>query len=145
MFKKTDLVKGKKKVYKVGDKVKIVDKRNWWWNHEGKMDEYCGKVLTIKEVPDENVYIMEEAPKWAWSIDDIVGYVEEAPVTTKERDKAFEEASDCAALATACTLRLVEIAEKYGKDKNNVVDHFIHALSTAADHFDFNDFPTLEG
>lgn len=40
--------------YKVGDKVRIIDKRNSLMNCLGKMDCWLGKVMTIEKVFDED-------------------------------------------------------------------------------------------
>lgn len=72
--------------YKIGDKVRIVDK----WpkdgsacqNHEGQMDKWLGKVMTIREVRPTS-YRMEEDKKdrgfflsgWAWNEACIAGLV----------------------------------------------------------------------
>lgn len=77
----------KKDRYEPGDKVKIIDHRGKFWNHEGKMDEYCGKVLTVKTRSgwSDSIYTMEECPRWVFDYYDIVGVVEDAP---KEEPKS---------------------------------------------------------
>jgi hypothetical protein len=57
--------------FNVGDKVKIINHRNWWWNIEGEMDKYMNKVLTIGECECES-YTMKECPTWAWAVEDFV-------------------------------------------------------------------------
>ena len=39
-------------IYKIGDKVRIATKKliPEYWNEEGKMDKWMGKVMTIKEI-----------------------------------------------------------------------------------------------
>ena len=65
--------------YNVGDKVRIVNKRNPWWNMEGKMDKHCGKVMTIRNIVNHSfgsVYFLEEDQSencgvgWAWASED---------------------------------------------------------------------------
>lgn len=76
--------------YKVGDKVRIVDKweKHSFHNDEGLMDEWLGKVMTIKSVVLGCGYFMEEDQGtrkdsvfdcWLWSDDMIAGLVSEAP------------------------------------------------------------------
>lgn len=58
---------------KVGDKVKIVDKRTGTgWNPRGKMDKWLGKIMTIRDVePYGLVKMREDAAEnndgWWWS------------------------------------------------------------------------------
>jgi hypothetical protein len=77
----------KKDRYEPGDKVKLIDHRGKFWNHEGKMDEYCDKVLTVKARSgfSDTIYTMEECPRWAFDYYDIVGVVED---TTEEEPKS---------------------------------------------------------
>ena len=61
--------------YKVGDKVKIVsEKTGDGWNSHGEMDKWLGKVMTIREITEDDCYLMEEddcegifANGWYWS------------------------------------------------------------------------------
>lgn len=82
--------------YKVGDKVKIVDKwvsgiQNW----QGKMDKWLGKVMTVRvtdAAEQKNIYLMEEDADdpylgWYWSADDIEGKVIE---DTESESKSTE-------------------------------------------------------
>lgn len=65
--------------YKVGDKVRIIDKRNSLMNCQGKMDCWLGKIMTIEKVYDEDrCYRMkEDGQLWFWYEGMIVGKVEE--------------------------------------------------------------------
>ena len=45
-----DSFKYKGVTYKVGDKVLLVNKRPDTWNHDGLMDKYLGKVVTISDI-----------------------------------------------------------------------------------------------
>lgn len=81
--------------YEVGDKVKIIDK----WipgcaqNHEGRMDKYLGKVMTIRYITYDGAYKMVEDEKehcggWYWNNKCIEGKVVEEDVTAvKEEPK----------------------------------------------------------
>lgn len=62
--------------YKVGDKVRIKNKRTWHMNDAGKMDKYLGTVMTIKEIICDNKYKMiEDNEEWVWNDEDIQGLV----------------------------------------------------------------------
>lgn len=58
--------------YKVGDKVRIVNRRNILMNRHGEMDKWLGKTMTIRKVYIDDVYFMEEDKNehcgygWAW-------------------------------------------------------------------------------
>lgn len=58
--------------YKVGDKVRIVNRRTILMNHHGEMDKWIGKTMTIRMVVSDDVYFMEEDKNehggygWAW-------------------------------------------------------------------------------
>lgn len=58
--------------YKVGDKVRIVNRRTILMNHHGEMDKWIGKTMTIRKVVSDDVYFMEEDKNehggygWAW-------------------------------------------------------------------------------
>lgn len=60
--------------YKVGDKVRIVSKKNdGLWNAEGKMDKWLGKEMTIRSVGQNDYHMVEDRPErpiqggWYWS------------------------------------------------------------------------------
>lgn len=44
---------------KPGDKVRIANKRGAWWNQEGQMDKYMGKVMTFDRIVGALVYLKE--------------------------------------------------------------------------------------
>lgn len=77
--------------YKVGDKVRIIDHRNWWWNNAGSMDKYMNQVLTIKYILVNGAYKMEQCPEWNWRDEDIVEKVSEVNMTKKELKSKVEE------------------------------------------------------
>ena len=62
---------------KVGDKVKLKNRRGKNWNYEGKMDKYIGKIVTISHIRSTIIgarFEIEEDTrfsKWAFSLDDI--------------------------------------------------------------------------
>ena len=87
--------------YKVGDRVRIVDKRTGIMNQNGLMDKWLGKVMTIRVVYEEfNDYRMEEdfnSPErpsgWTWNDDMIAGL---ANTITIEIDPANPTAAHAA-------------------------------------------------
>lgn len=62
---------------KVGDKVKLKNRRGKSWNFEGKMDKYIGKIVTISNIKSTIIGVrfgIEEDtkfPKWIFDLDDI--------------------------------------------------------------------------
>lgn len=62
---------------KVGDKVKLKNRRGKSWNWEGKMDKYIGKIVTISDIRSTIIGVrfgIEEDTsfsKWAFDLDDI--------------------------------------------------------------------------
>jgi len=42
---------------KKGMTIKLVSYRNPWWNQEGHMDKFCGKIVTIYKVYNNNFKI----------------------------------------------------------------------------------------
>lgn len=86
--------------YRVGDKVKIVDK----WvdafivNWEGLMDKWLGKTMTIRQVNTINdTYFMEEdkdenfGTGWAWVEENIECRVDDAPNATTTKFKVGDK------------------------------------------------------
>lgn len=60
------------KELKPGDKVKIVNYRTSIMNTRGKMDEWLGKIMTIKEpCMDNDRVIMVEDDRWVWNAESI--------------------------------------------------------------------------
>lgn len=60
------------KELKPGDKVKIVDYRTSIMNTTGKMDEWLGKIMTVKHsCSDSDRVIMEEDERWVWNAESI--------------------------------------------------------------------------
>lgn len=68
--------------YKVGDKVRIVNRRTILMNKDGKMDKWLGKTMTIREVFLDNLYYMREDESertgggWIWHDEMISGLAE---------------------------------------------------------------------
>lgn len=62
---------------KVGDKVKLKNRRGKNWNYEGKMDKYIGKIVTISHIRSTIIGVRFEieedtgSSKWDFSLDDI--------------------------------------------------------------------------
>jgi len=56
--------------YKVGDKVRIINKRGIGWNCCGEMDEYFGKVVTITSMQDNGNFHVD-SKCWLFSKKDI--------------------------------------------------------------------------
>lgn len=70
---------------KVGDRVRIKNRRGYGWNSDGKMDKWMGKEVTIRKVYDANIVLIEEdvgergsADGWAWRKEDF------EPIDNKE-------------------------------------------------------------
>ena len=76
--------------YKVGDKVRIINHRNWYWNCEGGMDQYMGKVMTIKRIAGNDAYFMEEAPQWAWGKKDFECKIDETTDETNKEERKMK-------------------------------------------------------
>lgn len=65
---------------KVGDKVRIKNKKGPHWNLNGLMDKWMGKVVTINEINGTDIYIKEDAGEyvygklngWNWEESDFV-------------------------------------------------------------------------
>jgi len=71
---------------KIGKKVRIVDwkkdgrYRPSHWNSAGKMDEWCGKIVTIKDISCSSTYfIKEDKSRWRWHKKDFeeISYLED--------------------------------------------------------------------
>lgn len=68
--------------YKVGDKVRIVNRRTILMNKDGKMDKWLGKTMTIREVSSDDIYRMREDESertvggWIWHDEMISGLAE---------------------------------------------------------------------
>lgn len=61
---------------RVGDKVRIVDHRNLWWNCSGEMDHWMGKTMTIRKISNGNIDMKEDVNEnnnigWGWNVEDI--------------------------------------------------------------------------
>lgn len=62
---------------KVGDKVKLKNRRGKNWNYEGKMDKYIGKIVTISNIMSTIIGVRFEIEedtkfsKWNFDLDDI--------------------------------------------------------------------------
>lgn len=89
--------------YKVGDRVRIVDieefKNTKCRNAEGLMDEWAGKIMTIREVLKPYYYMYEDraqhiGPGWCWYEDMIAGPAEES--YTEFITRKIEEATKLA-------------------------------------------------
>lgn len=67
------------KKLKVGDKVKIVDRRvGYGWSLAGGMDKWLGKTMTIRHIVDSSYAKMkEDATGWCWCSHMIDGKVDE--------------------------------------------------------------------
>lgn len=70
-----------KNKFKVGDKVLLKNRRGQFWNNEGKMDKYMGKVVTISTIDKTNFEIEEDDHenwfKWRFRFNDIEKLVNE--------------------------------------------------------------------
>ena len=91
-------------MYKVGDRVRIVDHRVFGMNPDGLMDKWLGKVMTIREADNSsNLYKMEEDQQefcghgWTWYDEMIAGLsgyitIEIDPTDKAAAHKAVEDA-----------------------------------------------------
>lgn len=59
--------------FKVGDKVKIVNKRVLGMASMGSMDQYLGKTMTIEEVTQDAYRMKEDYGEWVW-FDNMIAY-----------------------------------------------------------------------
>lgn len=61
---------------KVGDKVKLKNRRGQEWNSNGKMDKYIGKLVTVSDIWHGNGFTIKEDdgrgfPRWVFCLEDI--------------------------------------------------------------------------
>lgn len=64
---------------KVGDKVKLKNRRGRWWNGDGMMDKYIGKIVTVSGIHRDfigNWFTIKEDdgkgfPRWEFKLEDI--------------------------------------------------------------------------
>ena len=61
---------------KVGDKVKLKNRRGKEWNRNGKMDKYIGKIVTVSNITLGNGFTIKEDdgrgfPRWVFRLEDI--------------------------------------------------------------------------
>ncbi len=61
---------------KVGDKVKLKNRRGKGWNSDGMMDKYIGKIVTVSSIILGNGFTIKEDdgrgfPRWVFRLEDI--------------------------------------------------------------------------
>lgn len=56
---------------KVGDKVKLKNRRGECWNFAGEMDKYIGKTVTISKICYDNNFKIDDNGGWMFDFDDI--------------------------------------------------------------------------
>lgn len=61
---------------KVGDKVKLKNRRGKSWNSDGMMDKYIGKIITVSDITLGNGFTIKEDdgrgfPRWVFRLEDI--------------------------------------------------------------------------
>lgn len=61
---------------KVGDKVKLKNRRGKGWNSDGMMDKYIGKIVTVSNIILGNGFTIKEDdgrgfPRWVFRLEDI--------------------------------------------------------------------------
>lgn len=61
---------------KVGDKVKLKNRRGKTWNSDGMMDKYIGKIVTVSYITLGNGFTIKEDdgrgfPRWVFQLEDI--------------------------------------------------------------------------
>ena len=81
---------------KVGDKVKLKNRRGKEWNRNGKMDKYIGKIVTVSNITLGNGFTIKEDdgrgfPRWVFRLEDIE-YVDDdsAEVVEESSETATE-------------------------------------------------------
>lgn len=62
--------------FKVGDKVKLKNRRGKGWNSDGMMDKYIGKIVTVSYITLGNGFTIKEDdgrgfPRWVFRLEDI--------------------------------------------------------------------------
>lgn len=82
--------------YKVGDRVRIVSKRTNRMNADGGMDRWLGKIMTVRNIVDEeDRYEMEEDNGfWIWD-DDMIAGLAEPEMTAEEVLKILGKIRNC--------------------------------------------------
>jgi hypothetical protein len=81
--------------YRVGDKVRIINRRGCGWNTEGLMDKWMGKEMTIKEDNWNGIFFKTQEDTdenngngWLWSADDFESHRKIAlDLVNDERDR----------------------------------------------------------
>lgn len=61
--------------YKIGDKVKLKNRRGKNWNTDGEMDKYIGKTVTIKRWGFDDDFFINDGSDWFFDFDDIESIV----------------------------------------------------------------------
>ena len=61
---------------KVGDKVKLKNRKGKGWNSDGMMDKYIGKIVTVSNITLGNGFTIKEDdgrgfPRWVFRLEDI--------------------------------------------------------------------------
>ena len=58
--------------FKVGDKVKLKNRRGEGWNISGEMDKYIGKIVTVATIyHHEKLFKIDDNYGWIFDFDDI--------------------------------------------------------------------------
>lgn len=102
------------KELKPGDKVKIVDYRTLIMNVCGKMDEWLGKIMTVKHLySDSDRVIMVEDDRWVWNAESIECKISDFPqkITDKLKNLSYIELKKIAEI----------VEEEIEERKNNYV------------------------
>lgn len=73
--------------FKVGDRVRLTDKRPLWWHGDGLMDKYLGQIVTLCEVGATTFRVCGCA-EWSFSMADIVDRVEPTPHAQPIKDSS---------------------------------------------------------
>ena len=98
---------------KVGDRVRLTDKRPPWWSVEGLMDKYLGRVVTIREVDGMTFRVCGSGNgKWLFSTTDIVEKVSSAHWDTAQPE-ALQDSGDRREFATGAVRDMAEGKGRY--------------------------------
>lgn len=84
--------------YKVGDILKLKNKRGSWWNSQGKMDKFIGRVVKVRLVDLRSKFfkieLIDEFLDTGWSFreDDVERYATEAEYESSNKSyKSYED------------------------------------------------------
>lgn len=126
--------------YKIGDRVRIVNKRVPGMSQQGNMDKYLGTVMTIKRyIFDRSYEMIEDDSQWAWDDNTIQELAEqesdqvslrEGLILISEICNSQTSCSECPLKKLPCHTRclneddipeIVHVVEDFRQSKNSLV------------------------